>query len=166
MFYLTPAAYISLRSKFILVFLIEFKIMIVHKPFTTAPPEWYTMGWLRTHKWIILSFLQLCCHLYQKEWLKYELEQIFINKGIRTGVRSSERYNRWSRMLYLRLVEPDFLFPEKRCLGLRSNTCLSDSPFLPCLFMPFCEFFIMPFTFFNIWGRKIKDLVFNFMLFD
>lgn len=52
---------------------------------------------------------------------------------------------------YLRSVGPDFLFPARRCLGLRSNTCRSASPFLPWRFISFWEFFIIFFAFFAIW---------------
>lgn len=53
-------------------------------------------------------------------------------------------------VVYLRSVVPDFLFPARRCLGLRSNTCRSDSPFLPWRFMSFWEFFIIFLAFFTI----------------
>lgn len=66
-------------------------------------------------------------------------------------------------VVYLWSVVPDFLFPARRCLGLRSNTCRSDSPFLPWRFMSFWEFFIIFLAFFTIWQEKIQNTDFKFL---
>lgn len=55
---------------------------------------------------------------------------------------------------YLLSFLPAFLFPESRCLGFMSNTCLSASPFLPRRFIFFCALFIIVLAFFTICNEE------------
>ena len=59
---------------------------------------------------------------------------------------------------YLLSFLPAFLFPESKCFGFMSNTCLSASPFFPKRFIFFWAFFIIVLAFFTIYKGKEKPI--------
>lgn len=95
--------------------------------------------WFREGGYFML-FLLLERRRRQNPYLHFQ-------KSVQVSTVQRNRFYLWS-------LVPDVLFPDRRCLGLRSNTCLSASPFLPWRFMPFWEFFIIFFAFFAIWGTN------------
>lgn len=103
--------------------------------------------------WSLQSCCMLCCSGFIWSWIFNRDSVVFLCPWLLfpkpAGFRSPEKGS-----FYLRSVVPDFLFPARRCLGLRSNTCRSASPFLPWRFMGFWEFFIIFFAFFAIWGTN------------
>lgn len=64
---------------------------------------------------------------------------------------------------YLLSFLPAFLFPESRCLGFISNTCLSASPFFPKRFIFFWAFFIMVLAFFTIYTGEHTTMKTTFL---
>lgn len=132
-----------------------------------------------------VQFRTICpdlSRLYQtmKQWLMNDDltdHQHTLASSLAVVLMWTVQTRRWFFFFYLWSLVPDFLFPDSRCLGLRSYTCRSDSPFLPWRFMSFCDDFIIFFVFFTIWGKKktkipvscfhrnknyTRDLIFHF----
>lgn len=76
----------------------------------------------------------------------------------KSGGAAEERrsYSHWRRSYRLSVL-PDFLLPASKCLGLRSNTCLSASPFLLNWFIFLWDFFIITLACFAIFASQTPD---------